>query len=216
MGGRSRTRVAGHAPRATRPCHVAVEANDELDRRRLRRVLERGGFDVLPHGRHFDRTPDVTVRIGEPCDEPPVSNVPLVVVTRSSDHATIAAALDAGASGAVADSDVESRLAATVWAVSVGQLSIPAEHRTAVTGPFLSAREKQVMAMVVLGFTNIEIATKLHITEPTVKSHLSSTYRKLRVRSRQEATALVLSNPDLGLGILTLAGERPRRSRRAE
>ena len=136
------------------------------------------------------------------------ANAPLVVISRNADRTAVDDALAAGATGFVPEADVEHRLAATVRAVAVGQLAIPNEHRAAVAHPILSPREKQVMSMVVLGFTNVEIASKLHVTETTVKSHLSSAYRKLRVRSRQEATALILSNKDLGLGILTLAGDR--------
>ncbi len=108
----------------------------------------------------------------------------------------------------MSESQLDERLGATVRAVAAGQLAIPAEHREAVSHPILSPRERQVMSMVVLGFTNLEVANKLHVTETTVKSHLSSAYRKLRVRSRHEATALILSDRGLGLGILTLAGER--------
>jgi DNA-binding NarL/FixJ family response regulator len=62
--------------------------------------------------------------------------------------------------------------------------------------------------MVVLGFTNLEIANKLHVAETTVKSHLSSAYGKLGVRSRQEATARILDpSQGLGLGIISLAPE---------
>jgi DNA-binding NarL/FixJ family response regulator len=60
--------------------------------------------------------------------------------------------------------------------------------------------------MVVLGFSNGEIARKLHLAETTVKSHLSSTFRKLGVRSRSEAAALVLDGQSgLGLGVLTIS-----------
>ena len=93
-------------------------------------------------------------------------------------------------------------------AVSVGQIVLPASYRQGPDGPLLSAREKQVLSMVVLGFTNLEVANKLYIAETTFKSHLSSAYRKLGVGSRQEATALILSDPGLGLGILTLSGEQ--------
>jgi DNA-binding NarL/FixJ family response regulator len=113
-------------------------------------------------------------------------------------------ALDAGARGIVAIDDVESRLAPTVRAVVTGQLVIPAEFRR-VTGRLLSAREKQVLSMVVLGFTNVDIANQLFVAESTVKSHLNSAYRKLGVRSRQQATARILDSADgLGLGILSL------------
>src|SRR5262249_7367853 len=131
---------------------------------------------------------------------------PIVVVSALCGRRAIHDALNAGASGLVAEDDLETRLGPTVRAVDAGQLVIPAELREAVAGPLLSPREKQVLSMVVLGFTNVEIANKLFVAETTVKSHLSSAYRKLGVRSRQEATVLILdSSAGLGLGILSLS-----------
>ena len=95
-----------------------------------------------------------------------------MVVSRRSDRAAVDDALASGATGFVADDQVEERLGPTVRAVLVGQVAIPAEHREAVAQPILSPREKQVLSMVVLGFTNREVANKLHVTETTVKSHL--------------------------------------------
>jgi hypothetical protein len=60
-------------------------------------------------------------------------------------------------------------------------------------------REKQILGMVVMGFTNADIAAELYLAESTVKSHLSSAYPKLGVRSRRQATALIL-DPTQGLG----------------
>lgn len=187
------------------PCRVGVVAADDLDRRRVVRALEEGGLVVEDAG---DTAPvDVIVSV------PGASTTtghdrPLVLVLAEVDRVSVDRALASGAAGIVAESDVDERLAATVRAVWCGQLCIPAEQAHSVKRTVLSAREKQVMSMVVLGFTNQEIANKLHVTETTVKSHLSSAYRKLRVRSRQEATALILADQAIGLGILTLAGDR--------
>jgi DNA-binding NarL/FixJ family response regulator len=60
--------------------------------------------------------------------------------------------------------------------------------------------------MVVLGLTNGEIAHKLRLSESTVKSHLSSSFTKLGVRSRGEAASLILDPAaGLGTGILVIS-----------
>ena len=65
--------------------------------------------------------------------------------------------------------------------------------------------------MVVLGFTNGEIARQLHLAESTIKSHLSSSFTKLGVRSRNEAAELILdADGGLGTGILAISGAEGR------
>lgn len=51
----------------------------------------------------------------------------------------------------------------------------------------LTNREREVLSLLVQGLTNKEIAQKLFISEKTVKSHLSSVFRKLRVTRRLQA-----------------------------
>jgi DNA-binding NarL/FixJ family response regulator len=63
--------------------------------------------------------------------------------------------------------------------------------------------------MVVLGFSNAEIAKKLVLSESTIKSHLSSAFHKLGVRSRTEAAEMILdSNSGIGTGILAISGSQ--------
>ena len=113
-------------------------------------------------------------------------------------------ALAAGAAGIVFAHDL-TPLAATVAAVAVGQLAVPSSLRAGVAKPTLTTREKQIMALVVLGLTNREIADRLVLAESTVKSHLFSAFRRLGVRTRKEATALILDREQgLGSGILTI------------
>jgi DNA-binding NarL/FixJ family response regulator len=139
----------------------------------------------------------------------------VVVVTSVLTRRTLRQALEAGADGVVTASDVTA-LAPAVRAVCAGLLAVPRDVGAALSRPALSAREKQVLGMVVLGFTNGEISRKLYVAESTVKSHLSSAFSKLGVHSRNEATALILdSEHGLGTGILAISederaeGERP-------
>ena len=72
----------------------------------------------------------------------------------------------------------------------------------------LSYREKQILGLVVLGFTNREIADKLFLAESTVKTHLSSSFAKLDAHSRSEAAARILDpEAGYGVGILAIAGD---------
>jgi DNA-binding NarL/FixJ family response regulator len=129
---------------------------------------------------------------------------PIVVVGTFTSPRAVREAIDNGADGLVASDDLEDTLTPTLEAVCAGQIAFPRGVRSHVWRPLLSTREKQILGMVVLGFTNGEIARKLVVAESTVKSHLSSSFRKLGVRSRTEASELIL-DPERGLGTGILA-----------
>jgi DNA-binding NarL/FixJ family response regulator len=104
-----------------------------------------------------------------------------------------------GADFIVYEGELDRMLGPALTALRAGLAVLPLELNASRSSPTLSSREKQVLAMVVMGFTNIEIATKLYLAESTVKSHLSSSFRKLGVSSRKDAAARIL-DPDSGLG----------------
>jgi len=134
-------------------------------------------------------------------------DVEVVVVSAAPGGRGVRKALKAGAAGFVFASELTTTLGITVRAVAAGQVVIPRQLVHHVNKPALSPREKQILGMVVLGFQNQEIAAKLHLAETTVKSHLSSTFKKLDVGSRKEAAALVLDYREgLGPGFLTMPG----------
>jgi DNA-binding NarL/FixJ family response regulator len=67
-------------------------------------------------------------------------------------------------------------------------------HETAPgvdTSP-LTDRENEILSFLSKGFANKEIADKLEISIPTVRTHLRHIYEKLHVRSRTEAVARFL------------------------
>jgi DNA-binding NarL/FixJ family response regulator len=133
---------------------------------------------------------------------------PLVVSCPSIERWGVRAALTAGAAGVVLLESIEATLGPCVAAVRTGQICVPREHWRQVEPPALSSREKQILGLVVMGYSNQEIAQQLFLAESTVKSHLSSVFGKLGVRSRNEAVNRIL-DPDrgLGMGILALVGD---------
>lgn len=117
-------------------------------------------------------------------------------------------ALAAGAVGIVLAENLAKSLPACVGAVLAGQVCVPRREARQVDPSTLSPREKQILGMVVMGYMNGEIAERLFVAESTVKSHLSSAFGKLEVRSRGEAVELILdSERGLGIGILGLETE---------
>lgn len=54
----------------------------------------------------------------------------------------------------------------------------------------LTTREKEILSCVAKGETNSHIADKLFVREVTVKTHLNSIYRKLKVENRVQAVLL--------------------------
>jgi DNA-binding NarL/FixJ family response regulator len=210
---------ASTQPDRLRPlCHIAIEAEDDSRRLRMKKVMDEYGHavTVLRRGddelgrRRAGAAPDVVVLIVTPAesDVPQAirelrertADIPIVVVlpgpARRSD---VRKALKAGAEGVVLDEELERAFGPTLEAVRNGQLAMPHALREYVIREPLSHREKQILGLVVTGSTNREIAERLYLAESTVKTHLSSAFGKLNARSRSEAAALIL-DPDEGLG----------------
>jgi DNA-binding CsgD family transcriptional regulator len=62
----------------------------------------------------------------------------------------------------------------------------------------LSDRERDVLALLALGYTNQEIGRKLFISVRTVDSHRAHLMRKLRLETRAELVLLALSSGLIG------------------
>ena len=133
---------------------------------------------------------------------------PLVAILAELPSTRGSRAVAARVDGSVLKAELDRSLLPTLSAVSVGQCVVPRVLRQLVDRPSLSPRERQVLAMVVLDFSNAEIARKLVVTESNVKSHLTSAFGKLGVTSRNAAAELILdAESGLGPGILRISPE---------
>jgi DNA-binding NarL/FixJ family response regulator len=142
------------------------------------------------------------------------SGAPRVIIIRSRvDGHVVRRALEAGASGMVDVADAERALVPTLRAIAVGQIVVPEALRRQAVPAALSHRERQVLALVVEGCTNGEIAQQLFLAESTVKSHLATAFSKLGVRSRRDATAMILSGALSEAGVPAPADRVERRGR---
>jgi DNA-binding NarL/FixJ family response regulator len=117
--------------------------------------------------------------------------VPIIVVSAARDASIARRTHDLGASAYVDKSASLEEIATTVRAVLNGEILAPPE---AVPGDTFAQRASQltpqqwrVLALMVHGDQNKQIAYKLGVGEVTVKAHVTVILRKLGVRSRTQA-----------------------------
>ncbi|WP_067697124.1 response regulator transcription factor [Nocardia jejuensis] len=116
--------------------------------------------------------------------------VRILMVTTFGRPGYLRRAIDAGASGFVVKDTPARDLADAVRRVHMGlrvvDPALATETLTAGTSP-LTTREREVLAAAVDGATAGAIAAQLHLSEGTVRNHLSSAIGKTGTRTRAEA-----------------------------
>ena len=80
------------------------------------------------------------------------------------------------------------------FAPEVTEILVRSVQHPALAFDHLTPREREVLALMVKGLSNSEIAEKLTISLPTTKSHVSNILSKLELTSRMEAIIKVLEH----------------------
>jgi DNA-binding NarL/FixJ family response regulator len=124
--------------------------------------------------------------------------VPVVVLSATHDDATINAALAAGARGFIAKTARAAALLESLQQVLDGCICRPDAVRSMACGNGagigatalgLTARQADVLKLLVQGKPNKMICRDLRLSEGTVKVHVSAILKALRVNSRTQAVA---------------------------
>jgi DNA-binding NarL/FixJ family response regulator len=137
------------------------------------------------------------------------SNTRVLILTTFDPDEYVYEAIRAGASGFLLKDVEPEQLVDAVRVVAAGNALLGASVTTrllerfgqtpAATAPSLAdltERELEILRLVARGLSNAEIAERLVVSETTVKTHVSSVLRKLRVRDRVQA---VIAAYDAGL-----------------
>lgn len=136
------------------------------------------------------------------------NTVPVIVVSGANDRDLVLRALDLGALGFVPKSSPVEVMVQAIRLVLAGGTYIPrqalATHGQAQSAPGqraraierLTDRQREILALMAKGKPNKLIADHLHISEATVKSHVTEILRVLGATNRTQA---VIVAGDLGI-----------------
>lgn len=142
----------------------------------------------------------------------------VVVLTTHADEASILDALRAGARGYLTKDAGLAEIARAIHAAAAHQTLLdpvvqsqllaaatagagaaaPAPKAPVVLPDELTPREGEVLGLIASGLSNQEIATKLFVSEATVKSHINHVFAKIGARDRAQAVHYAYTNGLVG------------------
>ncbi len=128
-------------------------------------------------------------------------SIQVIALTSFKEESLVQSALQAGAIGYLLKDVSADELAQAIRAAHAGratlspeaaQVLVQAATRAQAPGLDLTERERTVLALMVEGLNNTQIAARLTVSPSTIKTHVSNILSKLGVASRTEAVALAL------------------------
>ncbi len=142
---------------------------------------------------------ETTAAIKQACPE-----VQVLILTSFHDSDLVRRAMRAGAIGYVLKDASKEDLANAIRSARAGQATISAEAATALLADStdsaieLTEREREVLALLVKGLSNKEIAKQLHRSPFTVRHHVSQLIKRLGAANRAEVAAIAMRRGLLG------------------
>jgi DNA-binding NarL/FixJ family response regulator len=133
----------------------------------------------------------------------------VVVLTTYADDESVLAALKAGALGYLTKNATREDIRRALETAAAGHAHLdPAAHATVLNAASrpraaeppsgLTPREAEVLALIGEGLSNAEIASRLYLTEATVKTHVNHIFAKTGSRDRAQAVAYAHRNGLVG------------------
>lgn len=125
-------------------------------------------------------------------------SVPILVVSAIEEPQVMRQTMDLGVAGFLPKSSpfgtitdaVRAVLAGELWFPDLGAPEVEPEQAPAARISELTPQQRCVLELVCQGKPNKEIAAELHVTEATIKAHVTQILHKLGVRSRTQAALL--------------------------
>lgn len=117
-------------------------------------------------------------------------HLPVIMLTAVNEEEKMVTGLKIGADDYIVKPFILPNLLARMEAVlrrSKWQTPIKTSHKKELPPDLLTTKEKEVLEMVANGASNKQIADKLFVKEVTVKTHLNSIFKKLKVTNRTQA-----------------------------
>jgi DNA-binding NarL/FixJ family response regulator len=182
--------VVGEADTAERAANLARKLQPDLILLDLL-LPRKGGYDAIPELRAV--APEAKI----------------LVLSSQAAPSSVRRALSAGAAGYLPKRSSDRELVTAIRAVAEGAGYVEPDLGARLVTPNgspalepLSERERDIVHLLALGYTNQEIGKKLYISVRTVDTHRAHIMRKLELETRAELVMFALANgvigPDVG------------------